>query len=110
MIARMVHHRCNPQYMEKSRQHVDRVGEVAAITPGFVCRLRLDDPNDPSVIITMTVWEEPDSLKAFQKSQEATGPSEYDDYFIRVQAQLLDVASAKWQSPSPLDGKRSDLT
>lgn len=95
MFVRIVHHWCNPGFLEKGRAHIDSVGETAARAQGFRFRYRMEDPKMPELVTTLTVWDDESAFAAFAEAQERV-PSNARagaDFFARTQHQVFVVAA-----------------
>jgi heme-degrading monooxygenase HmoA len=56
MVVVLVHHWCKPGMVEAARARVDGNGDSMAEAPGFVFRYRIERPEDPLRISTVTGW------------------------------------------------------
>jgi heme-degrading monooxygenase HmoA len=99
MFIRIVHHWAKPGQTEVGRKFIDDNGDKMTAYRGFRYRYRLEPPEGPTFITTLTAWESSD---AYQKYRAAQIPySEVPHYpFERTEAQELVVQSATGALPT----------
>lgn len=93
MFVRIVHHWAKPGQTEIGRQFIDDNGGKMAGYAGFQYRYRLEPPEGPTFITTLTAWDDVESYQRYRAAQ--TAYSEMPDYpFERTEAQELVVRSS----------------
>jgi heme-degrading monooxygenase HmoA len=99
MFIRIVHHWAKPGQTEIGRQFIDDNGSKMETASGFKYRYRLEPPEGPTFITTLTAW---DSEESYQKYRSAQTPySENPDYpFERVESNELVVQSSTGNLPA----------
>lgn len=91
MFVRIVHHWCRPGRVQAGRDHIDQVGLTTAAATGFLYRYRLETPDDPSKLTTMTVWRDRDSFAGFQAGRKPSDHSDPANPFERLESETFDV-------------------
>jgi len=99
MFIRIVHHWAKPGQTETGQCFIDANGDKMAGYPGFRYRYRLEPPEGPTFITTLTAW---DSEEAYQNYRSAQTPySQMPDYpFERTEAKELFVKSSSGAPPA----------
>lgn len=99
MFVRIVHHWAKPGQTEIGREFIDANGEKMASVSGFKYRYRLEPPEGPTFITTLTAWDSEDSFLKFKSTQAPY--SENPDYpFERVETKELFVQSTTGADPA----------
>ena len=57
MFIRIVHHWAKPGQTEDGRRFIDENGVKMEKAPGFKYRYRLEPPEGPTIITTLTAWD-----------------------------------------------------
>ena len=98
MFVRIVHHWAKPGKTETGQKFIDDYGDKMKGYPGFKYRYRLEPPEGPTFITTLTAW---DSEESYQKYRSAQTPySQMPDYpFERTEPQELMVQSSTGAAP-----------
>jgi heme-degrading monooxygenase HmoA len=83
MYVVIVHHWCKPDMVEQARMRIDSNGEAMSRCKGFIARYRMEKPDEPLKISTVTVWADSGANDAWQsqKKSAAAGsnaPSPYE--------------------------------
>lgn len=99
MFIRIVRHWCHEGGLEEGRAHIDSVGQGTAEAAGFLYRYRLEQPDQPQVLTTLTAWQDEAAFGAFQASRRAGQHSappfarvEHEAYHVRSVIGQLDPA------------------
>jgi len=99
MFIRIVQHWAKPGQTEVGRKFIDDNGDKMADAPGFKYRYRLEPPEGPTFITTLTAWDSEESYKKYQSAQ--TPYSQVPTYpFERTDAQELVVQSSTGAVPA----------
>ena len=91
MFVRVVHHWCKAGRVQDGREHMDKVGQSTAAAPGFVFRFRMESPDDPSLLTTMTVWRDRTAFTDFQAGRKPSSHEDPANPFERMESQTFDV-------------------
>lgn len=99
MFVRIVHHWAKPGQTEAGRQFIDDNGGHMTEYAGFIYRYRLEPPEGPKFITTLTAW---DSEESYQKYKAAQTPySQVPHYpFERTEHQEFVVQSRTGGAPA----------
>ncbi len=98
MFVRVARHWCKPGKIDAGRDFIDRQGSAQASAPGFKFRYRLEPPEGPGIIATITGWEDEAAFDRFRagantKRDEASYP------FDRVEDERFVVGSVFGREP-----------
>jgi heme-degrading monooxygenase HmoA len=98
MFVRIVHHWAKPGQTEAGRRFIDENGDKMLDAPGFKYRQRLEPPEGPTFITTLTAW---DSEESYQKWRAAQTPySQVPHYpFERTEDQKFVVQASNGAVP-----------
>lgn len=98
MFIRIVQHWAKAGQTETGRQFIDANGDKMTGASGFKYRYRLEPPEGPTFITTLTAWDSEDSYLKFKATQASY--SDNPDYpFERVASQELVVQSSTGAVP-----------
>jgi len=70
MYVVIVHHWCKPDMVEQARQRIDTNGDAMSRCPGFITRHRIEKPEEPLKISTVTVWLDEASNAGWQADKK----------------------------------------
>jgi heme-degrading monooxygenase HmoA len=98
MFVRIVHHWAKPGQTEAGRKFIDANGDKMKAEPGFKYRYRLEPPDGPEFMTTLTAW---DSEESYQKYHSAQTPySEVPTYpFARTESLEFIAQSSHGSAP-----------
>ncbi len=71
MIIVIVHHWCKPGMIESARRRIDENGDASAHAPGFLFRYRIEKPDEPNRVSTVSGWESRELYRAFKDARNA---------------------------------------
>ena len=71
MLTFIVHHWCRPACIADARRRIDQNAADMAGRPGFVMRQRLERPEDPLLVTTLTTWADEASYAAWQQYKKS---------------------------------------
>lgn len=94
MYVRIVHHWCKPGQIEAGRRFIDRQGVAQTGAPGFRYRYRMEPPDGPTVMTTLSAWEDEGAFERFRAGRK---PHDFADSaypFERVEHQAFTVLAA----------------
>jgi len=98
MFIRIVHHWAKPGQTEAGRKFIDDNGDKMTTWPGFKYRYRLEPPEGPTFITTLTAWDSEESYDQYRAAQ--TPYSEVPDYpFARTEDERFVVQSSTGAAP-----------
>lgn len=98
MFIRIVHHWAKPGQTEVGQRFIDENGDKMERYPGFRYRYRLEPPEGPTYITTLTAWDSEEEYQTYRSAQ--TPYSEMPDYpFERTEANELVVRSKTGATP-----------
>lgn len=86
MLTLIVHHWCKPACLADARARIDSNAKDMTGRPGFVMRQRMERPEDPLLVTTLTTWADEASYAAWQqwkKSRDDAGGGK-PDYYERI--------------------------
>ena len=102
MIIVIVHHWCKPDMVDAARARVDQNGDLAAKQPGFLFRYRLDRPEEPLRMSTVSGWASREAYRAATDAKNAAEkasnlPSPYE----RALNEVFEVANVHGDVHAP---------
>jgi heme-degrading monooxygenase HmoA len=99
MFVRIVHHWAKSGQTEAGRRFIDENGVKMEKAPGFKYRQRLEPPEGPTFITTLTAWDDEASYQAWRAKQ--TPYSQVPTYpFERTEDQTFVVQSSHGGTPA----------
>jgi heme-degrading monooxygenase HmoA len=103
LIIVIVHHWCKPGMVDAARQRIDENGDLAATAPGLLFRYRLERPEEPLRISTVSAWTSRDAYRAATaaknaKDQAANQESPYE----RALNEVFEVENVHGELPAAL--------
>jgi heme-degrading monooxygenase HmoA len=98
MFVRIARHWCKPGQIDAGRDFIDRQGSAQASAPGFRFRYRLEPPEGPGIIATVTAWEDQAAFEKF-RAGATTDRSAATYPFERVEDETFVVKSAFGRDP-----------
>jgi heme-degrading monooxygenase HmoA len=66
MVIVVVHHWCKPGMLEAARKRIDENGDSSADAQGFLFRYRLERPEEPERVSTVTGWTSREAYRAWK--------------------------------------------
>jgi heme-degrading monooxygenase HmoA len=103
MIIVIVHHWCKPGMVEAARTRVDENGDLAAVQPGFLFRYRLERPEEPLRISTVSAWT---TREAYRTATEAKNAKDraaaVESPYERALNEVFEVAEVHGELPAAL--------
>lgn len=101
MIIVIVHHWCKPDMVEAARTRIAGNAELAAAQPGFLFRYRLERPEEPLRLSTVSAWTTREAFRAADEVKKAKDranpfPSPYE----RVLNEIFEVAGVHGRLPT----------
>jgi heme-degrading monooxygenase HmoA len=103
MIIVIVHHWCKPGMVEAARRRVDENGDLAASAAGLLFRYRLERPEEPLRISTVSAWTSREAYRAadaVKKAKDAANPLESP--YERALNEIFEVANVHGDLPAAL--------
>jgi heme-degrading monooxygenase HmoA len=98
MFVRIVHHWAKPGQTEAGRRFIDENGDKMLDAPGFKYRQRLEPPEGPTFITTLTAWDDEASYQKWRAAQ--TPYSQVPHYpFERTEDQKFIVQASNGAVP-----------
>ena len=94
MIIAIVHHWCKPDKVDVAREHIDHNGARMAKAPGFLFRYRIEPPEDPMKVSTVTAWVDEAALKTYRAANPGGDPNDPNRPFARIESENFVVRSA----------------
>lgn len=93
MFIRIARHWCKPNQTEAGKAFIDQQGAVQSSAPGFKFRYRLEPPAGPSILLSITAWENEEAFERFRAGLKRREPdASYP--FERVEDETFIVQSA----------------
>ena len=71
MYVVIVHHWCKRDMVEQALQRIDGNGDAMSRCPGFITRYRMEKPDEPLKISTVTVWADEASNDGWQARKKS---------------------------------------
>lgn len=71
MYVVIVHHWCKPDMVEQARKRIDGNGDAMSRCPGFITRYRIEKPEEPLKVSTVTVWADEAANEAWQADKKS---------------------------------------
>jgi heme-degrading monooxygenase HmoA len=98
MFVRIVHHWAKSGQTEAGRKFIDENATKMENAPGFIYRQRLEPPEGPTFITTLTAWDDEAAYQAWRSKQ--TPYSQVPHYpFERTEEQKFVVQSSNGAKP-----------
>jgi heme-degrading monooxygenase HmoA len=102
MVIVILHHWVMPDKMAQARVRIDENGDAMAAAPGFRFRYRIENPDEPLKISTLTAWADDASHHNFRNAKMARDAANgivapYD----RVEREVFQVKHAHSGFPEP---------
>ncbi len=93
MFVVIVNHWCKPGKADIARARIDHNGDEMKAAEGFVSRYRLESPNDPNKVSTVTVWTEGALYHKFKDAQrkQAAAAAPTESPYERVVNETFEV-------------------
>jgi heme-degrading monooxygenase HmoA len=96
MFIVVVRHWCRPGMVERARRRVDGNGELMARRAGFVYRHRIETPEDPARVSTITAWADEASCVAWDEWKKARDAAAGPDAELSAAALFERVESERY--------------
>lgn len=71
MYVVIVHHWCKPDMVEQARKRIDSNGDAMSRCSGFITRYRIEKPEEPLKVSTVTVWADEASNAGWQADKKS---------------------------------------
>jgi heme-degrading monooxygenase HmoA len=91
MFVVISHHWCKPNMEDAARTRIDQSGVAMESAPGFLYRYRIEPPQDPTQILTMTAWSDEQAYRTFRASRSLPDPKDPSVPYGRVAMELYEV-------------------
>jgi heme-degrading monooxygenase HmoA len=75
VIVVIVHHWCKPGMIESARLRIDENGADSARAPGFLFRYRLEKPDEPNRVSTVSGWTSRAAYRAWKDARSEADQS-----------------------------------
>ena len=103
MIIVVVHHWCKPDLVDAARRRVDENGDLAAAAPGFLFRYRLERPEEPLRISTVSAWTTREAYRAATEVKNAKDKAaNLESPYERALNEVFEVANVHGELPAAL--------
>jgi heme-degrading monooxygenase HmoA len=103
MIIVVVHHWCKPDMVDAARRRVDENGDLAASAPGFLFRYRLERPEEPLRISTVSAWTTREAYRAATEAKNVKDKAaNLESPYERALNEVFEVANVHGELPAAL--------
>lgn len=105
MIIVIVHHWCKPDMVEVARRRIDENGDLAATAPGMLFRYRLERPEEPLRISTVSAWTSREAYRAATEMKNAKdAAAKLESPYERALNEVFEVVNVHGDLPAALAG------
>ncbi len=102
MIVVIVHHWCKPGMVEAALARVDENGDLAASAPGFLFRYRLERPDEPLRVSTVSGWTSREAYRAATEAKNAKDKAaNLESPYERALNEVFEVANVHGDVHAP---------
>lgn len=103
MIIVVVHHWVKAGMMDAARHRIDTNGDSSAQAPGFLFRYRMEKPDEPERISTVSGWMSREAYRAWKDAQNARDASAgAESPYARALNEIFEVERVLGEVPSPV--------